>query len=113
MKGLADEMAVARKKLDDDDIISYILGGLDLDYNPLVASVSSKDFISLSDLYAQLLSFEARLSQQSDGGYQSTANAASRGRGQGGFGRGHGGGGPRSVCQLCGKIGHTVHTCWK
>ncbi|EAZ36456.1 hypothetical protein OsJ_20787 [Oryza sativa Japonica Group] len=93
MKGLADEMAAAGKKLDDDDIVSYILGGLDADYNPLVASVSSKDYISLSDLYAQLLSFEAHLNNQSEGGYHSSANSASRGaRGRGqGRGRGRGG----------------------
>nr|CAE05450.3 OSJNBa0073E02.10 [Oryza sativa Japonica Group] len=135
MKGLADEMAAAGKKLDDDDIVSYILGGLDADYNPLVASVSSKDYISLSDLYAQLLSFEAHLNNQSEGGYHSSANSASRGgrgrgqgrgRGRGGFGsnfgsgfggRGRGGrgrgDGSRPSCQLCGKEGHTVHTCWK
>ena len=34
MKSLADEMAVALKKLDDDDVVSYILAGLDSDYIP-------------------------------------------------------------------------------
>ena len=81
MKGLADEMAAAGKKLDDDDIIEYILNGLDAEYNPFVSSMTIKDNVSLSDLYAQLLSYEARLLQQNqDGGhFYSSANFVSRG----------------------------------
>lgn len=33
MKGYADEMAAVGKKLEDDDVVSYILTGLDADYN--------------------------------------------------------------------------------
>jgi hypothetical protein len=36
MRGYVDEMATAGKVLDDDDIISYILNGLDVDYNSLL-----------------------------------------------------------------------------
>ena len=81
MKGLADEMAAAGKKLDDDDVIDYILNGLDADYNPFVSSMSVKDNLSLTDLYGQLLSYEARLLQQNqDGGrIYSSVNTASRG----------------------------------
>ena len=43
MKGLADEMAAAGKKLDDDDIIEYILNGLDAEYNPFVSSMTIKE----------------------------------------------------------------------
>ena len=137
MKGLADEMAAAGKKLDDDDIIEYILSGLDAEYNPFVSSMTIKDNVSLSDLYAQLLSYEARLLQQNqDGGhFYSSANSASRGQGQGrargrarGPGRGQIGSGRGSnksssnhsfddqdeapLCQLCERTGHTVHNCW-
>ena len=133
MKGLADEMAAAGKKLDDDDIIEYILNGLDAEYNPFVSSMTIKDNVSLSDLYAQLLSYEARLLQQNqDGGhFYSSANSASRGQGQGrarGPGRGQIGSGRGSnksssnhsfddqdeapLCQLCERTGHTVHNCW-
>jgi hypothetical protein len=35
MKGFADEMAVVRKRL-DDDVIYYILAGLDFDFNSFV-----------------------------------------------------------------------------
>ena len=137
MKGLADEMAAAGKKLDDDDIIEYILNGLDAEYNPFVSSMTIKDNVSLSDLYAQLLSYEARLLQQNqDGGhFYSSANSASRGQGQGrargrarGPGRGQIGSGRGSnksssnrsfddqdeapLCQLCERTGHTVHNRW-
>ena len=37
MTGLADEMAAAGKKIEDDDLIGYILNGLDSDYNPFVS----------------------------------------------------------------------------
>lgn len=137
MKGLADEMGAAGKKLDDDDIVSYILNGLDANYNPLVSSMTVKDNLSLSDLYAQLLAYEARLNQQhsDEGRFYSSVNTASRGRGRGaarGQGRGGGSGGrgmnpsgqrapggrgfhdqdDGPLCQLCERAGHTVHDCW-
>ncbi|KAF8665977.1 hypothetical protein HU200_054065 [Digitaria exilis] len=61
MKGLADEMAAAGKPLDDEDVVTYILAGLDAEYNPLVEAISAwTDPVSLGDLYAQLLAAEAR-----------------------------------------------------
>lgn len=125
-------MASAGKALDDDDLISHILAGLDFDYNPVVSSITGRtESVSFGEVYAQLLSFEQRLDLL-QGGSQSSANAVSRG-GRGGGGRGGGrngnanrggrGGGRgdggsfnnnnRPTCQLCGKIGHTVHKCWK
>jgi hypothetical protein len=38
MKGFADEMAAAGKPLEDDDFISYVLTGLDQDYNSFLAA---------------------------------------------------------------------------
>ncbi len=53
MKGLADDLASAGKPIDDDELVSYILAGLDIDYNPLVSTVVGRsDPISLSDLYS-------------------------------------------------------------
>lgn len=140
MKGFADEMAAAGKKIDDDELIGHILNGLDSDYNPLVSSLAIKDALSLSDLYSQLLSYESRLAQQrsEDGRFFSSTNSASRGRGLSTFaprdrGRGSnsssrgsnnnnsssfGQGSSRQdsdegpMCQLCERYGHTVHDCW-
>jgi hypothetical protein len=52
MKGIADEMAAAGKKIDDDDLIGHILNGLESEYNPFVSLISVKDSLSLGDLYA-------------------------------------------------------------
>lgn len=52
MKGLADEMASAGKKLDDEDLVSYILASLDIEYNPLVSAIAARvEPISLGELY--------------------------------------------------------------
>ena len=42
MKALADEMASTGKKLDDEGISSYILVGLDIDFNPLVSAIAAR-----------------------------------------------------------------------
>jgi hypothetical protein len=53
MKILAGDMASAGKKLDDDDFISYILAGLDVEYNSVVSSiVGSVEPISFAELYS-------------------------------------------------------------
>jgi hypothetical protein len=36
MRGYANEIAAATKTLDDDDVVSYIMNGLDVDYNSLI-----------------------------------------------------------------------------
>lgn len=138
MKGVTDELAAIGKKIGDDELINFILNGLDSDYHPFVSSVSIKDSLSLGDIYAQLLSYEARLLQQrsDEGRFYSFANTVSRGRGRGnsrGRDRGPNAGrgfnnssssnrtqgsstthysddGP--LCQLCERTGHTVHDCW-
>ena len=108
VKSLADEMSTAGKLQDDDDIASYVLAGLDDQYNGFVAAITAlikaQQSVSLGDLYSQFLAYESRLDDQQpssgDGGDLS-ANAASRGnyggrnkggRGAGG-GRGNSGGG--------------------
>jgi hypothetical protein len=53
---------VAGKRLDDDDIISYILSGLEVEYNPMVEFIYAKtEPRTLSNLYAQMLSTDAHL----------------------------------------------------
>ena len=42
--------------------MTFILAGLDFDYNPLVSSVLGRtEPISLSNLYAQLIAYDMRL----------------------------------------------------
>lgn len=62
MRGFADEMSAWRKCLDDDDLISFTMSGLDAEYNPIVESIlSHTDSVPLGDFYAQFLAAEARL----------------------------------------------------
>jgi hypothetical protein len=42
MRMLADEMVVAGKPLDDEEMVSYILAGLDLEYNYVVSVVVTR-----------------------------------------------------------------------
>jgi len=140
MKGLAEELAAAGRRLKDEEMVSYILTGLDQEYNPLVTAVTARvEPITLGELYSQLVSFEQHMELQ-NGGSNPSANLATKGgrgggnqsRGRSGGGRGGGGGGghgdrigsgrgnggrssfqPGVICQLCGKEGHPVVRCFK
>ncbi|WVZ67677.1 hypothetical protein U9M48_016724 [Paspalum notatum var. saurae] len=95
MKALGDQMAAAGKPLEDEEMVAYILNGLDADFNGLVSALVTRvEPISVAELYTQLLSFETRLDLQ-QGGSNSSANIATRvGRGGAsnrGFPRGRGG----------------------
>jgi hypothetical protein len=97
IKNLADEMAAAGKPLDEEDVISYVLAGLnDEAYNGFVAAITAvikaDKYFSLSDLYSQLLSYDARLEDQNPTS-DSFVNAATRG-GRGGYRGGGRSGGP-------------------
>jgi hypothetical protein len=62
MKSLTDEMASTKKKLDDGELISYVVAGLDAEYNSLVSSIAARvEAITFGELYSQLLAFENRL----------------------------------------------------
>lgn len=74
MKGLADEIASAGEKIEDEELISYILTGLDESYDSVVSAVSARDTpISLCEFYTQLMMFEQRMDMRG-GGSQSSAN---------------------------------------
>lgn len=64
-KALADTLASTSHPLRDEEFISYLLAGLDVDYNPLVTSITTRtDALTISDVYAHLLNFEMHLDQQ-------------------------------------------------
>lgn len=61
MKKLGDELAATGKVIEDDEMVTLILAGLDFYYNPLVSSVVGRSTpISVSELYSQLLAFDSR-----------------------------------------------------
>jgi hypothetical protein len=91
MRTLEDEMAVAGKPIQDDELLTYIVTGLDMEYNLVVTSLlSRKDAVTISEAYSQLLAFETRMENLGNGNQSgSSANTANRG-GHGGFGHGRG-----------------------
>lgn len=92
-------LASAGKKLEDEELVSYILTGLDLDFNPLVFAVATQvEPISVRELYTQPISFEQRMEVHGGGSHSSANMAAKGGRAgggnnsnTGGCGGGHGG----------------------
>ena len=60
MKGFASELAAAGKPLEDDELIGYILHGLDSSYNSLVAAVNGNPDTTLDDLFGLLSSYDMR-----------------------------------------------------
>jgi hypothetical protein len=65
MRSLVDDMASSRTPLRNDELVSYILAGLDEDYNSVYTVVTSRvEPITPSELYAQLLGFEHHLQLQ-------------------------------------------------
>jgi hypothetical protein len=103
MKSLTDEMASVKKKVDDEELVSYILAGLDEEYSPVVSALLARvEPVSVAEAHSQLLSFENRINLMHRG-HQASSNAACRGRGgpsprgrghsdrgRGGFGWGYG-----------------------
>jgi hypothetical protein len=141
MKALDDEMAVAGRPLDDEELIEYIITGLYEEFTPLVSAICARaEPISLSEFYSQLLSFETHVGLLQDGqsrsintstrgGFRGRGNMRARGTGTGGHdfstGRGGGRGGygyhnaqkysnnnELVICQVCGKKNHAATECW-
>jgi hypothetical protein len=78
------------RPLNDDELVAYIHTGLDANFNPFVSSLIAKtEPISISELYAQLVTYENHMTIQARSG-GSSANLANRG-GRGGI-HGHRGG---------------------
>lgn len=59
MRALGDEMIAAGKIVDDEDLISYIIAGLDNNFEPVISSIVEKsEPMTMGEAYSQLLSFE-------------------------------------------------------
>jgi hypothetical protein len=85
MKALGDEMAAAGRPLHDEELIEYIITGLDEEFTTLISAIWARaEPISLSEFYSQLLSFETHVGLLQDGQSRSI-NASTRGgfRGRG------------------------------
>jgi hypothetical protein len=50
---LVDDMALTCKKIDDQELISYILAGLDYEYNSVVSAlVTRPDELTIGEVYS-------------------------------------------------------------
>ena len=55
-------MASAGRKLEDEELVSYILTRLDLEFDSVVSAVAARvEPITVNELYTQLISFEQRM----------------------------------------------------
>uniref|UniRef100_A0A6N2LUG9 Retrotransposon gag domain-containing protein n=1 Tax=Salix viminalis TaxID=40686 RepID=A0A6N2LUG9_SALVM len=66
-KALADQLAAVGKPVDEADLISLILGGLNTVYNPFVSNcyfAQREKSLSLFDFQSELFAFEALLENQ-------------------------------------------------
>ncbi|KAK6131759.1 hypothetical protein DH2020_034493 [Rehmannia glutinosa] len=143
IKHCFDLLAAAGKKLSEEDQIMHVLTGLGSDYNALMVSVTSRfEPLSMVELQALLMSYEARLesiaaplintegsipsintiTQKRFSNNQTGPSNFNRNRmtqfrgGRGGRNnyRGRGGrfGAGRIQCQVCGISGHSADKCW-
>jgi hypothetical protein len=107
MSSYADDLAASGSPLRDDELVAYLLTGLDEEYNLIFTAVVARvDPITPDELYSQLLSFEQHTALQSNNsGGSSSAMASSHSRGPS---DGHGFGGPsRGTSHGCGRGGRT------
>jgi hypothetical protein len=80
-QGFSHLLAAIGKPIDASELVSHILAGLGLEYDPLVTSGTTRqDSISLNELYGFMLSYEMRLEQHKSSIDLSisTANTAQR-----------------------------------
>jgi hypothetical protein len=81
MRGFASELTAAGKIVEEDDLVSALLNGLDGTYNSLIASVNANPGTIVDDLYGQICSHDMRQDMLSETSavesFTSSANAAS------------------------------------
>ncbi|TXG59466.1 hypothetical protein EZV62_014039 [Acer yangbiense] len=123
MKTISESLAAAGQPISEEELISQILGGIGFEYDAVVVTITARQGqISLEEVQFLLMSYESRLAQhntamtidfnQAQAHYSNFRGNNMRGRSRG-RGRGHNRGGSRFVCQLCGKTGHVVSSCFK
>jgi hypothetical protein len=109
MTQYVDDLTASGSPLLDDELVTYLLAGLNEEYNHVFTAVVARvDPISPSDLYAQLLNFEQHTHIRGHG-------FPGRGIGRGqtrNRGRGRSSSGSHPQCLVCLKIGHTTNNCW-
>ena len=54
MKGYADELTAVGRPIEEEELVEYLLAGLDESYNPLFATIrfNGGEYLTVGDLYA-------------------------------------------------------------
>lgn len=70
-------MVAAGRTLKEEELVEYILTGLDADFNPIVSAlVARKETVIVSEAYQQLLAFETHMDMLGIGHSGSSTNMA-------------------------------------
>nr|XP_020186617.1 keratin, type I cytoskeletal 9-like [Aegilops tauschii subsp. strangulata] len=107
MCSLSDELAAASKPIGEPELISFIIAGLDMEYQPIVSVLDvHTEPITVDTLFSMVANFDQRVEMfhgNGNGAFKSSANIVSRGwqggnkgnypnqKGNGGGSRGSGG----------------------
>ncbi|KAK1685202.1 hypothetical protein QYE76_046050 [Lolium multiflorum] len=80
MRGFASELYALGKHVEDDELLGYLLLGLDKgEYNALITTVNGNPGTSLDEFYEQLSSYDMRNGVEENGSFVSSAYLARRG----------------------------------
>ncbi|KAF5464757.1 hypothetical protein F2P56_014809 [Juglans regia] len=112
-KSFAAQLAATGRPIDDDDLVSYIIGGLNPPFNPFITSysfASRESSLSLADFTVELLSFELLLDNQHQQKFAlpKPSNFAAPKP----FHNPNPSPTPRSPYQICSKSGHRALDCY-
>jgi hypothetical protein len=62
MRALSDELVAAAKPITDEDLLSSIIAGLDMDYQPLILALDVRtEPLSVDDLFGMVANFDQRV----------------------------------------------------
>ncbi|KAE8767711.1 hypothetical protein D1007_60894 [Hordeum vulgare] len=62
MLALADDLTDAQKPIKDDEVVSYILARMDMEYHPLVSAIDARTMpVSLEDIFVMMRNFDQRV----------------------------------------------------
>ena len=94
MLALFDELPTAGEPIGEDELISFIVAGLDMEYQPIISALDVRtEPITVDALFSMVANFDQWVELfhgSGAGGFKSSANLAARNHGGGGKGNNRG-----------------------
>uniref|UniRef100_A0A453GJA3 Retrotransposon gag domain-containing protein n=1 Tax=Aegilops tauschii subsp. strangulata TaxID=200361 RepID=A0A453GJA3_AEGTS len=82
MRSLSDELAAAGRPLGEGELISFIIAGLHMDYQPIISALDVRvEPITIDAFFSLVANFDQRVEMfhgNGAGGFKSSANLASK-----------------------------------